>query len=109
MEKKRSVTNERTVVQFIPRMLASVKDVYPPASRSAKYQLVGQTRGRTRVREGEVYVQEGGVMKRYRAGQSFTEKPGVARIIGSVYGAKTSTVYKIAVEGNVYSVVIDEE
>jgi hypothetical protein len=109
MGKRKTPIIVRTIIRRIPGMLESVRDVYPSASRSRKHQLIGATTGRTRVRKGEVYVQEGGVVKRYGKGRSFTEKPGVPRVIGSVAGAETSTMYKIVASGNFYSVPVGED
>ena len=46
MGKWKHPTNARTIVRCSPGIVEVVSDEWPPASRSRKYQLLGDTRGR---------------------------------------------------------------
>ena len=96
--------NVRTVIEkeCVPGVVEVVEDVWPFASCTASYKLLGTTHGVTFVEKGTVYVREGDVVTRYEAGDYFLEKPGIVHVVGSVRGdTNTTSWYYPALTGNI--------
>ncbi len=73
----------------------SVRDEWPKLSRLWKHRVGSLIE--THATTGEVYVEsyppgERPTTERYGAGQSFTQRPGVVYVIGSIDGATTESV-----------------